>query len=46
MDDVGKNKEFLELIQTKEIETIHSGETTLEDIFIKVTGVSLKDEAE
>jgi len=44
MDDIGKNNEFLNLLQTKEIETIHSGETTLEDIFIKVTGVGLKDE--
>lgn len=44
MDDIGKNQEFLNLLQTKKIETIHSGETTLEDIFIKVTGVGLKDE--
>ncbi|QMS84749.1 ABC transporter ATP-binding protein [Candidatus Xianfuyuplasma coldseepsis] len=44
MDGIGKNKEFLDLLQTKEIETIHSGETTLDDIFIKVTGVSLADE--
>ncbi len=44
MEDIGKNQEFLNLLQTKKIETIHSGETTLEDIFIKVTGVGLKDE--
>ena len=44
MDDIGKNEEFLNLLQTKEVETLHSGETTLEDIFIKVTGVSLADE--
>lgn len=44
MDGIGNNKEFLNLLQTKEIETLHSGETTLEDIFIKVTGVSLRDE--
>lgn len=44
MKDIGKNKTFLDLLQTKEIETIHSGETTLEDIFIRVTGVSLKHE--
>ena len=43
-DFVAKNKEFLDLLQTKEIETLHSGETTLEDIFIKVTGVKLRDE--
>ncbi len=44
LDGIGKNKEFLNLLQTKEVETLHSGETTLEDIFIKVTGVQLKDE--
>jgi len=44
MDGIGQNKEFLELLQTKNIETLHSGETTLEDIFIKVTGVELRDE--
>ena len=44
LDGIGKNKEFIDLLQTKEIETLHSGETTLEDIFIKVTGVQLKDE--
>lgn len=31
-------------IKTVDIETIHSGETTLEDIFIQVTGVALKGE--
>lgn len=45
MDNIGKNEEFLTLLQTKDIETLHSGETTLEDIFIKVTGVGLKDES-
>ncbi len=44
LDGIGKNKEFINLLQTKEIETLHSGETTLEDIFIKVTGVKLKNE--
>ena len=44
LDGIGKNKEFLNLLQTKEVETLHSGETTLEDIFIKVTGVKLRDE--
>ena len=43
LDGIGKNKEFLNLLQTKEIETLHSGETTLEDIFIQVTGVKLKN---
>ena len=44
LDGIGQNEEFLQLLQTKEIETLHSGETTLEDIFIKVTGVALRDE--
>lgn len=38
LDNLGENKEFLDLIKTKNIETIHSGETSLENIFIKVTG--------
>lgn len=44
MDGIGQNEAFLTLLKTKEIETLHSGETTLEDIFIQVTGVGLKDE--
>lgn len=44
MDGIGNNDEFINLLQTKDIETLHSGETTLEDIFIKVTGVALSDE--
>lgn len=38
---LGRNEEFLELIKSKELVTIHSGETTLDDIFIKVAGVKL-----
>ncbi len=44
MKDIGKNKKFIEILETKDVETIHSGETTLEDIFIKVTGVKLHNE--
>lgn len=43
MDEI-KSNEFTQLLQTKEIETIHSGETTLEEIFIQVTGVKLHGE--
>jgi fluoroquinolone transport system ATP-binding protein len=43
MDDLGNNKDFFKLLKEKDIETIHSGETTLEDIFIKVTGVTLDE---
>jgi fluoroquinolone transport system ATP-binding protein len=44
MDGIGQNVHFLELLKTKNIETLHSGETTLEDIFIQVTGVGLSHE--
>ncbi len=44
LDNIGKNKEFLDVMTNKNIETIHSGETTLEEIFIKVTGVGLNHE--
>jgi fluoroquinolone transport system ATP-binding protein len=37
-----KTPAFCELLRDKEIETLHSGETTLEEIFIKVTGVTLR----
>jgi fluoroquinolone transport system ATP-binding protein len=40
MDEI-KTPAFFELLQSKDIETLHSGETTLEEIFIKVTGVHL-----
>ncbi|HET6785092.1 MAG TPA: ABC transporter ATP-binding protein [Erysipelotrichaceae bacterium] len=43
MDEI-KSESFTQLIQTKNIETIHSGETTLEEIFIQVTGVKLHGE--
>ena len=39
-----KTQPFFDFLRTKEIETIHSGETTLEEIFIKVTGVALHDQ--
>lgn len=42
MEGIGENKVFISLLKSKEIETIHSGETTMEDIFIKVTGVEVK----
>jgi fluoroquinolone transport system ATP-binding protein len=41
LDNIGGNKEFLSLIKTHTIETIHSLEATLEDIFIKTTGQAL-----
>ncbi|MDP8207660.1 MAG: ABC transporter ATP-binding protein [Candidatus Electryonea clarkiae] len=41
LDGIGENQDFLETIRTKPIETIHTQEATLEDIFIKTTGRSL-----
>ncbi len=38
LDGLGENKEFLALLEEETIETIHSGETTLDQIFIEVTG--------
>ncbi len=35
---------FAQLLRDKDVETIHSGETTLEEIFIQVTGVRLHEE--
>lgn len=39
---LGDNEDFLDLLRTRPIETLHSQEATLEDIFIEVTGRSLK----
>lgn len=43
MDQI-REQAFMDLIASKSIETIHSGETTLEEIFIQVTGVKLHGE--
>lgn len=45
LHDLGYNEAFISTIKDKEIITIHSGETTLEDIFIKVTGVKAYETA-
>jgi fluoroquinolone transport system ATP-binding protein len=41
LKDLGDNHDFLNILRSAEIKTIHSGEATLEDIFIKLTGRSL-----
>ena len=38
---LGQNEDFLALLRTFPVETIHTQEATLEDIFIRVTGRSL-----
>jgi fluoroquinolone transport system ATP-binding protein len=42
LDGLGGNAEFLDLIARVEIETIHSLDATLEDVFIAVTGRGLQ----
>ena len=41
LDHLGDNQEFLALIKREYIDSIHTEEATLEDIFIKVTGRTL-----
>lgn len=41
MENLGQNKEFLSLINQNYIQSMHSQEATLEDIFIEVTGKKL-----
>lgn len=42
MEELAANREFLELLNREEIETLHSQEATLEDIFIRTTGKRLR----
>lgn len=42
LDGLGENGAFLETIRTRALETIHSQETTLEEVFIEVTGSTLE----
>jgi fluoroquinolone transport system ATP-binding protein len=39
--ELGENQAFIDLLRTHEVQTIHTMEATLEDIFIRVTGRSL-----
>ena len=41
LDGLGNDEEFLRLLRREQIETIHTEEATLEDVFIKATGRSL-----
>jgi fluoroquinolone transport system ATP-binding protein len=41
IEGIGSNQQFTELLKAKKVETIHTQEATLEDIFIQVTGRSL-----
>lgn len=44
LDGLGDNAEFLNVLQTNTVQTIHTQEATLEDIFIRVTGSGLGTE--
>lgn len=41
LDHLGQNNEFIQLIQNNYIQTIHTQEATLENIFIEITGQEL-----
>ncbi len=41
LDGLGDNRDFLTLLNRERIETIHTQEASLEDVFIQVTGRSL-----
>lgn len=43
LEKLGANEEFIKTLKDNRIETIHSGETSLADIFIKVTGVDFHE---
>ncbi len=40
--DLGSNRAFLSLLNSGQVQTIHTEEATLDDVFIKVTGRQLK----
>ena len=42
LKELGNNQNFIELLKEKKIETIHSQEANLEDVFIQVTGRKLR----
>jgi len=42
LENLADNKNFLGLLKTRNVQTIHTGEATLDDIFIKATGRQLR----
>jgi fluoroquinolone transport system ATP-binding protein len=42
LDGLGRNPDFVRFLQEHEVETIHSQEATLEDVFIETTGRRLQ----
>ncbi len=43
LDTLSDNETFMSILKERDIETMHSGETSLDDIFIKVTGESIHE---
>ncbi len=43
LDGLSNNDTFMSILKNHDIETMHSGETSLDDIFIKVTGESIHE---
>ena len=41
MDGLGESADFLATLREEKVQTIHTQETTLEEIFIQVTGKAL-----
>jgi fluoroquinolone transport system ATP-binding protein len=41
LDGLGENGDFLAVVKTDKVRTIHTQEATLEEIFIQVTGRTL-----
>jgi fluoroquinolone transport system ATP-binding protein len=41
LEGLGSNQDFLSVLRENAVETLHSQEATLEEIFIQVTGRSL-----
>ena len=42
LKNLAQNKNFLDLLKSGSVQTIHTAEATLDDIFIKATGRQLK----
>ncbi len=46
LDDLGDNVAFLDLLRRERVETIHTQETTLESVFMEVTGKELSEDVD
>ncbi len=46
MDNIGKNRQFLQLLDSGKVTSMHTMEASLDDVFIKVTRAEAKKEAD